>query len=62
MRMYCDYEGWGFESIDKMVSLAEQNGMVYHGDLEIEDPHTELDSFFLEEGQNSIEILLPSCC
>lgn len=60
--MYTDYEGWGFETVDKMVSLPEQKGMAYHGDLETEMPHKELDSFFLEEGQDPIELLTPSCC
>lgn len=62
MRIPTDYEGWGFETVDQMICLAEQKGMVYHGDLEIETPHTELDSYFLEEGQDPIELLTPSCC
>jgi hypothetical protein len=62
MKMYCDYEGWGFETVDNMISLAEQKGMKFHGDLDNELPHNELDSFFLEDGQDPIELLLPSCC
>ena len=59
--MFYDYDGWGFKEVESFKSLAEQKEMVYHGELDNDMPHTEIDSFFLEEGQDPVELLLPSC-
>lgn len=60
--MEAKYEGWGYETVDQMISLQEQNGMAYHGDIDIDHPHNEIDSFFEEVPEDPTELLTPSCC
>ncbi len=64
MAFYNDYEGYGYESVDGMVTTFTQRGFTYSTDLDIEEEHTEVESFFLEDGQTPVELLLPNiaCC